>query len=103
MEKVGASVEAIESEAETALKTAREQAGEILLEAREKARKIAASKLPLDGVRAETQEIVHRASEEAAKQVAAARREAADLVISDQTLAETVDRIAKIVTGAQVE
>lgn len=102
MEKVTSSVETIEAEAEKILESARSRANEILLKAKEEAKKISSSKLPMDEVKAELEGIVREAKEEANKKIEASRQESSEVrARADDKVDEFVKRIVNIVTGAK--
>jgi len=102
MEEVTSSVETIEVEAEKILESARSRANEILLKAKEEAKKISSSKLSLDEVKTGLEGIVREAKEEANKKIEASRQESSEVrARADEKVDEIVKRIVNIVTGAK--
>lgn len=102
MEEVTSNVEAIEVEAEKLLQEARSKADEILLKAKEEARKILSSELPMGEAEAERENIVHKAREEADKKVQDSRRHAAEIrTNAGKKTKEFVSSIVAIITGAK--
>jgi len=103
MESITNNVESIEGEAEKILESAKNRANEILLEAREKAKKISSSQLNTDEVKAQSISIVHSAKEEAEKKVEASRLESSKVEAhASDKVDEMVEYILNIVTGAKV-
>lgn len=99
-ERVADSVEAIEAEAEKMLQEASTRANEILLEAREEARSILSSPLPLDAVRTECDRIVSKARAEADEAIKDSKRQAAEIgTDADKKLEEITKRVVSIVAG----
>lgn len=99
-ERVADSVEAIEAEAEKMLQEASTRGNEILLEAREEARRILSSPLPLDAVRTECDRIVSKARAEADEAIKDSKRQAAEIGIdADKKLEEITKRLVSIVAG----
>jgi len=99
-EEIANSVEAIEFEAEKMLEEARTRASEIFIEAREEARKIIASPLPLDAVKAEYDNIISRARAEADEKIRDFEKKAAAIGIdADKKAGEITERMINIVTG----
>lgn len=94
MEKIAASVEGIEAQAEKKLEEARNRANEIMLKAREECRAITATELPLDETKATGENITlprardeaNRIMEDSSKKVAEikhiARKRSKAIVIS---------------------
>lgn len=102
MEDVAGSVEAIEAEAEKLLEQARNEANEILVKAKEEARKIVSAELPVVDVRTECENIVLKAREEADKKAEASRIHAAEIrTNAGKKVGETVSRVVAIITGAK--
>ncbi|MFC1934068.1 hypothetical protein ACFLWC_06630 [Chloroflexota bacterium] len=100
MESISSSVEAVESEAQKILESARTRANEILLEARETAKKISSSKLSMDDVQVESLNITHSASEEAKRKIEASHSESDQLETrAGKKVNELVELIFNIVTG----
>lgn len=99
-EEIADSVEVIELEAEKMLEEARTRASEILLEAREEARKIIASPLPLDAVKAEYDKIISRARAEADEKIRDFDKKAAAIGIdADKKAREITELTINLVTG----
>ena len=102
MEEVTSSVETIEVEAEKILESARGRANEILLEAKEEAKKISSSELPMDEVKTECEGIIRKAREEANKKIEASLLESSEVKAhADEKVGEIAKRIVNIVTGAK--
>ena len=104
--EVTSSVETIEIEAERILGEARNRASEILRKANEEASRILSVELPLDKAKAECEQIINGAREEAGKKVEDAKRKAAELratakVSNNRGVEEIAKRIAGIITGAE--
>jgi len=94
------SVEALEVEAEKILAEAKTRASEILLEAREEAKKIVASQLPLDEIKTECDRIVSKAKAEADAKNKDSEKKAAEIGIhADKKLKEITGLVVNIVTG----
>jgi len=94
------SVEALEVEAEKILETAKTRASEILLKAREEAKKILSSPLPLDAVKTEYDRIVSRARAEADEKIRDSEKRAAEIGINaDKKVKEITELVVNIVTG----
>lgn len=103
MENITNNVERIENEAEKILESARSRANDILLEAREKGRKISSSQLNMDEVKAESATIIHNAKEEADKKIEASHLESQQLEnLASEKVNEVVEHILNIVTGANL-
>jgi vacuolar-type H+-ATPase subunit H len=102
MEEVSSNVETIEVEAEKILESARGRANEILHKAREEARKISSSELPMDEVKKECESIIHEAAETANKKIEASLLESSEVrARADEKVGEIVKRIVNIVTGVK--
>ena len=87
--------------AEKILKEARSKASGILREGNEEARKILSAKVPLDEVKAECEQIINQAREEADKEVEESKKKAAKIRTSTSKKVEGVTkRIVGIITGA---
>lgn len=100
MEKVTASIEAIEDQAQKILESAEKRANEILLEARYKARKISSSKLTLDEVQAEASRTTYKAKQQAEEMIRAAQQESSRLRSTAEAKVDRVaERILNIVIG----
>lgn len=68
-EEITSSVEALEVEAEKILAEAKTRASEIVLEAKEEAKKMLSSQLPLDDVKTECEKTVSKAKAETDKKI----------------------------------
>jgi len=100
MEEVTSGIEDIEAEAEKILESARKRANEIFLEAKKETGRILSSDLPMDGVKAECQEIVRKSREEADNKIDDARKKASHIRDdASSKVAKIADRIVSIVTG----
>jgi len=98
--EIANSVEVIELEAEKILEKAKTRASEMLLEAREEARKILSSPLPLDAVKAEYDRIVSRVRAEADEKIKESEKKAAEIGSNaDKKAREITDLMINIVTG----
>ncbi len=94
------SVEAIEVEAQKILEEARTRVNEILLEAREEAKKIVSSQLPLDEIKTECDKIVSKARAEADEKIKDSEKKAAEIGINaDKKVKEITELVVNIVTG----
>ena len=101
MEKVTSNVETIEVEAEKLLESARSRANEILLKAKEEAKKISSSAMPMDEVKKEGEGIISKAREEANKKIEDSLLKSSELKTrADEKVDKIVKRIVSIVTGA---
>ncbi len=101
--EITSSVEALEGEAEKILARAKTRAGEILLEAREEARRVLSSQLPLDQVKTEADRIVSKARAEAQSKIRDSERQAAQISISaDKKIEELTKLVVNIVRGERV-
>ena len=102
MEEVTSSVETIEVEAEKILESAKSRANEILLKAREEAKKISSSELPMDEVKTECESIIRKAREEANKKAEASLLESAEVrARANEKVGDIVERLVNIITGAK--
>ena len=98
--EITSSVEALEGEAEKILEEARTRASEILLEAREEAKKIVSSQLPLDEIKTECDRIVSKARAEAAKKIKDSEKKATEIGSNaDKKVKEITELVVNIVTG----
>ena len=99
-EKVSTSVASIEQEAENILESARKQAGEIILKAKEEAKNLVSYKPPIDEFKNESASIVHKATESAGKQVKDAENEYDRIIkLAEPRIDEVSKRILNLVTG----
>ena len=98
--EIASDVEVLEAEAEKILADARARAGEIILGAREEAKKILSCQLPLDEDKTESEIIVSKAKAEADEKVKDSEKEAAEISINaDKELKEIIDLVVNIVRG----
>jgi vacuolar-type H+-ATPase subunit H len=98
--KITDSVEAIEGEAEKILEEARTRANEILLQAREEAKKIVSSQLSLDEIKPKCDNIVSKARAEADKKIKDSEKKAAEIGSNaDKKVKELMELVVNIVTG----
>jgi cell division septum initiation protein DivIVA len=94
------SVEALEAEAEKILEEARTRANGIFLGAKEEAKKILSSQLPLDEVKTECDNIVSKARAEADKEIKDSEKKAAEIGINaDKKVKEITELMVNIVRG----
>jgi vacuolar-type H+-ATPase subunit H len=99
-EELTNSVEAMEIAAEKMLEEARITANGILIEAKEEAKKILSSELPLDEVRTEYDKIIGKARAEADDKIKDAEKTAAEISINaDRKVKEITELVVNIVTG----
>lgn len=99
-EEITSSVEAIEVEAEKVLADARTRANEILLQAREEAKKILAAQLDMDEVKAFSEKFVSRAQTEAGKKIEDAEKQADEIsATADKKVKEITKLVTDIVIG----
>ncbi len=104
MGEVTSGIEAIETQAEKILESARRRGNEILLKAKEEASRIISSDLPMDEVKAECQEIVRKAKEEADRKVEDSRRKATKIKLdAENKVGEIAERMVNIITGAKLK
>ena len=98
--EITGSVEAIEGEAEKILAEARTRASEILLEAKEEAKKILSSQLPLNEMKTECDKIVSKARAEADEKIKDSEKKAAEISITaDKKVKELTELVVNIVRG----
>jgi F0F1-type ATP synthase membrane subunit b/b' len=99
-EKVSTSVASIEKEAENILESAKKQAGEIILKAKDEAKSIISCKPPVDEFKKESASIVHKATESADKKFRDAENEYARIMkLAEPRINDISKRILNIVTG----
>jgi vacuolar-type H+-ATPase subunit H len=99
-EEMTSSVEALEAKAEKILTEAKTRASEIVLEAKEEAKKMLSSQLPLDEVKAESEKIVSKAKTEADTKIKDAEKSAAEINIHvDKKVKEITELVVNIVKG----
>jgi vacuolar-type H+-ATPase subunit H len=100
VKEITSNVEALEAEAQKILAEAKTRASERFLQAREEARKILSSQLPLDEVKIECDKIVSKARAEADKKIKDSEKKAAEISIAaDKKVKEITERMVNIVTG----
>jgi vacuolar-type H+-ATPase subunit H len=93
-------VEALEVEAEKILEEAKTRANQILLEAREEAKKMLSSQLPLDEVKTECANIINKARAEADEKIRDSEKKATEIgVNADKKVKELTELVVNIVTG----
>ena len=99
-EEMTSSVEALEAKAEKMLTEARTRASDIVLEAKEEAKKMLSSQLPLDEVKAESEKIVSKAQAEADTKIKDAEKSAAEIKASaDKRVKEITELVVNTVKG----
>ncbi len=93
-------VEALEVEAEKILEEAKARANQILLAAREEAKKLLSSQLPLDEVKTQCDNIINKAKAEADEKIKDSENKAAEIGINaDKKVKELTELVVNIVTG----
>jgi vacuolar-type H+-ATPase subunit H len=93
-------VEALEAEAEKILTEARNKASEILLKAKEDAKKILSTQLPLTELKTECDKIVSKARAEANEKIKDSEKKAAEISINaDKKVKELTKLVVNIVRG----
>jgi vacuolar-type H+-ATPase subunit H len=98
--EITSNVEALEAEAQKILEEAKTRANEILLQAREEAKKILSTQLPLDEIKTECDKIVSKARAEANKKIKDSEQKAAEISIAaDKKVKEITERVVNIVRG----
>jgi len=98
--EITSSVEALEVEAEKILAEAKTRASEIVLEAKEKVKKMLSSQLPLDEVKTECEKIISKARAEADKKIKDSEKRAAEININaDKKVKEITELVVNIVRG----
>ena len=101
---VSTSVASIEQEAENILASAKKQAGEIILKAKDEAKNIVSCKPPIDEFKNESVSIVHKATESADKQVRDAKNEYNRIIdLAKPRIDDISERILSIVTGVTMK
>jgi F0F1-type ATP synthase membrane subunit b/b' len=99
-EEMTSSVEALEAKAEKILAEANTRASDIVLEAKEEAKKMLSSQLPLDEVKAESEKIVSKAQAEADTRMKDAEKTAGEITINaDKKVKEITELVVNIVKG----
>jgi vacuolar-type H+-ATPase subunit H len=93
-------VEALEVEAEKILEEAKTRANQTLLAAREEAKKLQSSQLPVDEVKTECDNIINKARAEADEKIKDSEKKAAEIGINaDKRVKELTELVVNIVTG----
>ena len=99
-DKVSTSVASIEHEAENILESAKKQAGEIVLKAKDEAKSIVSCKPPVEEFQKESANIVQKATKSADEKVQDAEKEYARILKhAGPRIDELSERILNIVTG----
>jgi vacuolar-type H+-ATPase subunit H len=99
-EGITSNVEALEAEAEKILAEAKTRASEIVLQAKEEARKMLSSQLPLDEVKTESEQIVSKAKAEAGRRIKESEKSAAEIAVNaDKKVKELTELVVNIVKG----
>ena len=99
-DKVSTSVASIEHEAENILESAKKQAGEIVLKAKDEAKSIVSCKPPVEEFQKESANIVQKATKSADEKVQDAEKEYARIIKhAESRIDELSERILNIVTG----
>jgi vacuolar-type H+-ATPase subunit H len=99
-EEMTSSVEALEAKAEKMLTEAKTRASEIVLTAKEEAKKMLSSQLQLDEVKAESEKIVSKAQAEADTKIKDTEKSAAEISINaDKKVKEITELVVNIVKG----
>jgi vacuolar-type H+-ATPase subunit H len=99
-EELTNSVEAMEIAAEKMLEEARITANGILIEAKEEAKKILSSQLPLDEAKTEYDKIISKARAEADDKIKDSEKKTAEISINaDRKVKEITELVVNIVTG----
>ena len=99
-EEITNGVEAMEGEAERMLAEAKTRAGEILLAAKDEAKKILSSRLVLDEVKTECDKIVSKAKAEADRKIKDSQKEAKEIETNaDKKAKEITELVVNIVRG----
>jgi len=100
VKEITSEVEALEVEAEKILEGAKTRASEIVLEAKEEAKRMLVSQLPLDEVKTECEKIVGKARVEADKKIKDSEQRAAEININaDKKVKEIAELVVNIVKG----
>jgi cell division septum initiation protein DivIVA len=101
--EITTNVEALETEAQKILAEANARASEILLRAREDAKRILSSQLPLDEVKIECDKIVNKARAEADKKFKDSEKKAAEISShADKKTKELTELVVNIVKGIKL-
>jgi vacuolar-type H+-ATPase subunit H len=99
-EEMTSSVQALEARAEKILADAKTRAGDIVLEAKEQAKKLLSSQLPLDEVKAESEKIVSKAQAEADTKIKDAEKSAAEIKTNaDKRVKDITELVVNTVKG----
>jgi vacuolar-type H+-ATPase subunit H len=98
--EITSNVEALEVEAEKILEEARTRTNQILIEAREEAKKMLSSQLPLEAVKTECDKIVSKARAEADEKIKDSEKKAAEIGINaDKKVKRLTELVVNIITG----
>jgi len=98
--EITSSVEALEAEAQRILEEAKVRASEITLQAREEAKKIVSSPLPLDDIERECDKIVDKAREDAEKRIKDSQHKAMQIIVTaDSKVRGVIERVVDMVRG----
>jgi vacuolar-type H+-ATPase subunit H len=98
--EITSSVEVLEVEAEKILEEARNRANEIIIEAKEEAKKILSSQLSIDEIKTECDKIVSKARAEANKKIKDSEEKAAEISINaDKKVKKITELVVNIITG----
>ena len=101
-EKITSSVETIEIKAEKMLEEARSRASEIILKAKEEARRILSAEMPMDEVKREREHILSEARQKANQEAEASKKKASKIrTNATKKVGKITERIVNIVTGAE--
>ena len=101
-EEMRSSVETIEIEAEKILEEARSKANGILAKANDEISKIISSKLPMDEIKTECDRIIHKAREEADKNIKESQKKASEIsTLTSKKTDKIIAHIVGIITGAE--
>jgi vacuolar-type H+-ATPase subunit H len=98
--EITSSVEVLEVKAEKILEEARNRANEIIIEAKEEAKKILSSQLSIDEIKTECDKIVSKARAEANKKIKDSEEKAAEISINaDKKVKKITELVVNIITG----
>jgi len=99
---IAGGVKNIEVEAERILEEARGQADEILVRAKQEAKQILSSELPMDEVKPQCEETIGKAREQADQEMKSSQRRASEIgANADKKVEEVVKLMVSIITGAR--
>ena len=98
--EITSSVETLEAEAQKILEEAKATASEITLQAKEEAKKILSSPLPLDDIERECNKIVDKAREDAEKRIKDSQHKAMQVIVTaDSKVRGVIERVVNMVRG----